>query len=754
MSEKKYRVVGTRPIRHDGTDKVTGDARYGADIKLPGMLYGRILRSPHAHARIRSIDTTEAEAMDGVRAAVAGRDLPELADHVSDIGEVPFNLRDASHNILATGKVLYHGHAVAAVAATTAHRAEEAIKRIKVDYEVLEPVLDARSAMQDDAPLLDPTRKTRGLGEEDGKTSNIAEHFRHERGDVEIGFADADVVIEREFTTSTVHQGYIEPHNATAAVSPDGRTTVWCSTQGAFGVREQIAEICKIPISKVKVVPMEIGGGFGGKITVYLEPIAVLLSRKTRRPVKMTMSRTEVLMATGPTPASYIRVKMGATKDGTLTTAEAYLAYEAGAFPGSPVSLGAGAIFAPYRLEHVRVDAYDVVVSKPKTNAYRAPGVTNAAFAAETIVDEIADAVGLDPLEFRKKNGVKEGDRRVDGPVFPRIGCLEVVEAAAESDHYRTPLEGLNRGRGVASGFWFNFGGPAAAFINANEDGTVRLVEGSTDIGGTRAACAMIVAEVLGIAAEDVNPIVADTDSIGYTGITGGSSVAHKTGWVSHLAAEEVKQRVIERAAKMWEVDVEDVEYHDDATITSRSKPDETLTFKEVVAQANSTGGPISGEATINAGGAGPSFGTHVVDVEVDPETGKVQILRYTCVQDAGKAIHPSYVEGQMQGGVVQGIGWALNEEYVYDDDGRLMNASFLDYRMPTTLDLPMVETIIVEVPNPAHPYGVRGVGETPIIPPPAAVANAIYDAVGVRMEHLPMSPPHVLAAILGADKT
>jgi CO/xanthine dehydrogenase Mo-binding subunit len=752
MAEQtKYRVIGTRPIRHDGTDKVTGHANYGADIHLGGLLYGKVLRSPHAHARIRSIDTSRAEKVPGVLAVITGKDLPEVADQLQDLGETVANIRDESNNIMAAGKVLYQGHPVAALAATSPHVAEEALRLIEVDYEVLPPVLDVLEAMEPGATLLHPNLKTRGMGEEDGKPSNVAHHFQNKRGDLEKGFAEADVVIEREFTTAMVHQGYIEPQNGTAYVAPDGKVTVWCSTQGAFSVREQIAGILKLPLSKVKVVPMEIGGGFGGKIGVYLEPAAVLLSRKTGRPVKMTMSRAEVFQATGPTSGSHIKVKMGAKRDGTITAAQATLIYEAGGFPGSPVGAGAGCIFSPYRLENVQIDGYDVVVNKAKTGAYRAPGATNAAFASETVLDELAEALGFDPLDFRLKNGAKQGDRRADGPVFGVIGYLETVQAAKESAHYRTPLEGPYRGRGVASGFWFNGGGPSSACVSVNEDGTVTLVEGSTDIGGHRAACAMVVAEVLGLRAEDVHPVVADTEGIGYTSVTGGSSAAYKTSWSSHAAALEVKEEVVRRAGRMWEVEPDKVVYHPDGTLTCTSDAEKKLTFQEVAERMHRTGGTIRGGAAVNAGGVGPGFGTHVVDVEVDPETGKVTILRYTAVQDVGRALHPSYVEGQMQGGVAQGVGWALNEEYLYNEKGELVNPTFLDYRMPTALDLPMIDTILVEVPNPNHPYGIRGVGETPIVPPPAAIANAIYRAVGVRMRELPMSPPRLLKAILDA---
>ena len=745
MSEKKeYKVIGTRPIRHDGVDKVTGRALYGADFQTTGLLHGKVLRSPHAHARIKSIDTSRAEAHPDVKAVVTAADLPTAADKIADLGEGAVNLKYLCDNILASDKALYTGHAVAALAASDPHTAEEALELIDVEYEVLPPVLEVREAMEDDAPLLHENLKTDAMGEKSEKSSNVASHFQHKKGDIDAGFAEADVVIEHDFVTGTVHQGYIEPHNATALYNPDGQLTIWCSTQGAFAVRQQVSEILQIPVSKVKVVPMEIGGGFGGKISVYLEPVAALLSKKSGRPVKVLMNRAEVFEATGPTPASYIRVKMGVTNDGRITAAEGYLAFEAGAYPGSPVGAGAMCIFSPYNIPNGLIDGYDVVVNKPKSNAYRAPGATNAEFAAETVVDEICEKLGMDPLEFRILNGAEEGVSRIDGPVFPRIGCIEATEAAKEHPHYEAPLEGENRGRGVASGFWFNVGLKSSVAINVNPDGTISLVEGSTDIGGTRASIAMQAAEVLGIPAESVYPTVVDTNSVGYTDVTGGSRTAFATGYAAYEAAQDVKQQMTERAAKLWEVDAAEVQFADGDFICANGK-DERMSFKELAARLDEVGGPVTGRASVDPTGVGGAFATHIVDVEVDPDTGKVEILRYTATQDAGKAVHPSYVEGQMQGGVTQGIGWALNEEYIYDKDGRMSNASFLDYRMPTCLDLPMIDTVIVEVPNPGHPYGVRGVGEVPIVPPPAAIANAIYRAIGVRMKELPMSPGRIL---------
>ena len=758
LSTQEYNVVGTRPIRHDGTDKVTGRAQYGDDVHLPGLLYGKILRSPYSHARIKSIDGTRALAHPEVRAVVTSADLPQPLGLAEDLTEGAMqNPLFTSNNTLATDKALYKGHAIAAVAATSSHAAEEALSLIDVEYEVLPPVMDAVEAMKDDAPILHErlatiasfTTRAGGLRREDdqGKSSNLANRFTVEIGDPEQGFNDSDLVVEREFKTEAVHQGYIEPHSATAHWGADGRVTIWCSSQGHFGARDTVASILAIPVSSIRVIPMEIGGGFGGKLTYYLEPVAAVLSRKTGRPVKLTMSRTEVFEGTGPTSGGYIKVKVGVAKDGRITAADTQLLYDAGAFPGSPASGGAACVYGSYDIPNARVEGLDVVTNRPKVAAYRAPGVPAATFGFEQVLDEICQKLEMDPLEFRLLNASKEGDRQVTGPRFGKIGCVETVQAAKDHDHYSTALEGPNRGRGIAGGFWRNNTGASSATAAVNADGTVSLVEGSADIGGSRAAAAQQCAEVLGISAEDVHPMVGDTDSIGYTSNTGGSGVAFKTGWACYEAAQDVRRQMIDRAATIWDVSTDDVDYADGA-IFHKSDSELRFSFKELARRLNGTGGPITGRANVEPGGVGGAFAVHIVDVEVDPDTGKVDILRYTAVQDVGKAVHPSYVEGQIQGGVSQGVGWALNEEYFYNDKGEMANSSFLDYRMPTSLDLPMIDTVIVEVANPGHPYGVRGVGECPIVPPMAAVANAIHNAVGVRMTTLPMSPGNILRGL------
>ena len=740
-----FKVIGTRPIRHDGIDKVMGRAKYGADYAFPGMLHGKLLRSPHAHARIKSINLTKALALPGVKAIITGKDLPKAENKLEQSGEMTVNPYYLSMNILAHDKVLYDGHAIAAVAATNPHIAEEAVRLIEVEYEVLPPVMTVDAAMKPGAPILLHDLRNK---EEGNKETNVAQHHLFKRGDIEAGFKSADFIIEREFNTAMVHQGYIEPHNAVGIYNTDGQATIYCSTQGAFDVRSLSAQVLGIEVGKIKVVPAEIGGGFGGKTTIYLEPLSVLLSKKTGAPVKLVMTRGEVLRATGPTSGSKIKVKMGATKDGTIVAAQVWMAYEAGAYPGSPVGAGAMCVIAPYAIENLQIDGYDVVVNRPKTAAYRAPGATNAAFASETIIDELADKCGMDPLDFRIKNGVKEGSAQVVGPPFKRIGFVETCEAIKNSEHYKSKLTGKNRGRGVATGFWFNAGMQSSATVNIHTDGTASVVTGSPDIGGSRASMAMITAEVLGLPVTDVRPLVADTDSIGHTDVTGGSRVTFATGMAVYEAAHDAIKQLTERAAKVWEIKPAEIEFRDGAFHASAGdKP--PMAIKELAKRLARTGGPITGRASVNARGVGPGFAATLVDVEVDPDTAKVKLLRCTIAQDAGRAIHPSYVEGQMQGGTAQGLGWALNEEYFYDEKGTLRNTALLDYRMPTCLDLPMIETIIVEVPNPGHPLGVRGVGEVSIVPPPAAVANAIFHAVGIRMMETPMSPPKLMKEIL-----
>ena len=748
LTEREFKVVGTRPLRPDGVDKVTGRAKFGADLYVANMLVGKVLRSPHAHARIKSIDTSKAQGLHGVKAVITAADFSDLPSEFIPAGEMMVNYRDMTRNVMAREKALYEGHAVAAVAATTEAVAAQALALIDVDYEVLPHVIDVEQAMAPNAPLLHDNMYTIGADPKPAKPSNIAKRVEFNLGDLAVGFAKADVIVEREFTTAPVHQGYIEPHACLASVSEDGQAELFCTTQGQFIVRSFCAKLLGMDLAKLRVTASEIGGGFGGKTVVYLEPLALALSRKAGQPVKMVMSRTEVFRATGPTSGSKVWVKVGATRDGRITAADALLKYQAGAFQGSPVQPGAMCAFAPYDLDNVRVIGFDVVSNRPKVAAYRAPGGPIAEYAVESVIDELAKHLKLDPIEFRLKNAAQEGTKAAYGPKFGPIGLVQTLEAARAHPHYRAPLK-PNQGRGVASGFWFNIGGETCAALNLGEDGSVTLVAGTPDIGGSRASLAMMAAEELGIALDKVRPLIGDTSTLGFNFLTGGSRVTFSSGMAVIEAARDMVRQLRERAAMIWEIPLDEVAWEDGcARSNSGSTRLKELSLAEIAKTAGKTGGPIVGNAAINAQGAGPSLATHVVDVEVDRETGKVTIVRYTAIQDAGKAVHPAYVEGQMQGGAVQGIGWALNEEYIYNANGRLDNPGFLDYRIPVCSDVPMIDTVIVEVPNPRHPYGVRGVGETPIVPPMAAIANAMENALGIRFTQLPMSPPRVLEAI------
>ena len=755
QGEKKLKVVGTRPVRPDGVPKVTGIARYGADFSLPGMLWGAILRSPHAHARIRSIDTSKARALSGVKAVITSADLPEQKFEFIGPERVAVNYWHMTRNVMAREKVLYEGHAVAAVAAVNRAVAEAALRLIAVDYELLPHVIDVDEAMQPDAPLLFEDMITRGVEPAPGKASNISKRVEINLGDIETGFAAADAIVEMNFKTSPVHQAYIEPHACLARFDADGQLEIWAASQGHFVVRAYTAKLLGMNIGDVLVHPAEIGGGFGGKTVVYVEPVAAALSRKTGHPVKIMMSREDVFKATGPTSGASMTVKIGVKKDGMIVAADGLFKFQAGAFPGSPVMNATMCGFAPYNIPNVRSVGYDVVSNRPKSAAYRAPGSPISAFAVESVVDAVAAKIGMDPLKFRLLNASKAGTPTAWGPKHAHDGYAETVRALLAHPAYGAPL-GKNQGRGVASGFWFNNGGESCATVHVNEDGSVVVATGSMDIGGSRASMALMAAETLGIAYENVRSTVADTASIGYTHVTGGSRVTFATGIAVVEACDRVIVELCTRAAMIWDISKDAVAWKGGfahyvgvgAEVDVGKGKLEPLSLKAIAAKRAVTGGPIAAEASVNAGGAAPGFATELCDVEVDPETGSVKVLRFIVAQDVGRAIHPSYVEGQLQGGAVQGIGWALNEEYIYDAAGHLMNAGFLDYRIPVASDLPMIETILVEVPNPNHPFGVKGAGEVNIVPAMAAVANAINSAIGRRLTELPMSPPKVLAAL------
>ena len=737
---QEFKIIGSRPVRPDGLDKVTGRARYGADLNMQGQIYGHVVRSPHAHAVIQSIDCSKAAAMEGVLAVMTGDDLVKPGNEMLGRGEGAMALKDLVPMLMSQGAVLFHSQAVAAVAATSPELAAEAARAVEVTYEVLPAVTDMHKALAPDAPILHHDRFPDDYPEE---PTNLATHISLTVGEPDAAFEKADVIVEQTYSVPMCHQGYIEPHACVARVDARGRVDLWCSTQGHFAARHYTSAATGIDLGKITVTASEIGGGFGGKTTVYLEPLAVVLAQKAGRPVKMVMDRGDVFRATGGAPGAETRVKLGATREGKLVAADVDCLMDSGAYNGGPAAFPVYMATACYKLSDARSTGRSVYTNKPKIHAYRAPSMPQVTLGFELAITELAAELGIDPIEFRLMNAVEEGDVNMMGAPYNRIGLRECLEVARNHEHYKSAVaEGA--GRGVAMGYWINAGMQSSATLNVIADGHVSILTGSPDIGGSRASMALMASEVLGIPFEQINPQVAATDSVGHTDVTGGSRTTVATGQAVIQAAEHCVAEMCRRAAVEWEVEPGVVAWSQGAAHYG----DQTLTFEELALRAGTMGGPLTFSSSLNSTSAAPAFGVHICDAEVDKETGRTTITRYTAIQDAGKAIHPDYVEGQMQGGAVQGIGWALNEEYLYNDEGALENPGFLDYRIPVASDLPFIDTVIVEVPNPLHPFGVKGVGEVPIVPPMPAIAEAVYQATGVRFRDLPLNPPKIVAGL------
>jgi CO/xanthine dehydrogenase Mo-binding subunit len=739
-------IVGTNPVKQDGLDKVTGRAKFGADFFLPGMLFGRILRSPHAHAIIKSIDVSEAEALPGVKAVITRDDFPDLPEG-SAAG-------DMTRTAMAREKALFDGHPVAAVAATSDAIAKRALKLIKVNYDILPHVIDPVDAMKPDAPILHNHIRTKGLDEPSDKPTNVTERMVSKMGDIDKGFAEADFIVEREFDSKPMHQGYIEPQGCVAEYSEDGQVELWCCTQAPFVYRDRLSAILKIDASKINVQQSELGGGFGGKTGFYPEPLAIQLSKKATRPVKMVLSRGEVFRGTGPVSGTSYKIKMGIRKDGRFTAAQGELIFQTGIFTGSMYFNAPNAMFTRYDLENIYIESFEVVSNRPKVNSFRAPCVPQIVFGVEGVIDELAKKVDMDPIDVRLKNAAIEGYTTIYGETLGPIGFVETLEAAKNSDHYKSPVR-EGEGRGIATGFWFNRGGETSTTMNIAPDGSVTIITGTADVAGSRISIAMMAAEELGIPVDKVRITMADTNSLGFNRVTAGSRTTYSVGMTVVDNARDCISQFVQRAAELWDVPEDAVIFEDGkCRPASQNVGDfEPLSIAEITKQTTMSHGAVTASTSMNVTGAGPGFGLHIVDLKVDVETGRTDVTRYTVIEDAGKAIHPLQVEGQFQGGAVQGIGWALNEEYVYGKDGRLQNAGFLDYRMPVTSDVPMIDTVIVEVPNPRHPFGLRGVGEVPVVPTMAAIGNAIGNAIGIRPQSLPMSPPKLLELIENEGK-
>ena len=742
----QYSSLGTSPPRVDVADKVIGKALFSADIILPNMLHARMLRSPHPHARIKRLDVGRARAMEGVMAVVTSADIPGLAG----LREVP----DPELPCMARDKAIFEGQPVAAIAAIDPYIAEEALDLIEVEYEELPSVTDVLDAMRPEAPIIHPSLRAQNLTGEDDRPSNIFWYMKYLRGDLDEGFRQADIVLENTFRTQTVHQGHIEPRASVVDIGTDGKLTVWTDNQSIFKVREFVAGYLGLPLRRVRVMPVEVGGGFGGKLHQQLSPVAALLALKTGRPVKMVMTRAEVFKATRPSPATAITIKMGVTKEGRLTAADVKVIYDFGASTGMPgldaVHHGIKLLDA-YRIPNYRIEGYDVVTNKAPSGPYRGPAAAQANFAVESQLDLLTREVGMDPLEFRLKNCVAKGDLTVHGAPFGEIGFVDALEGMARHLEGREEPGGAGKGRGIACGLWTTMSLGSAAHINVNDDGSVTLVVGATDISGTRTAFAQIVAEELGIGLDEVTVASGDTETAPSASVSVGSMTTRSTGTAVMRACLNLKEQLCRRAALRMKVDASEVEFFR-GRVRLKERPETAISFADLARDnfALPGAGPLVASGRSDPlGKPTPVFVVQAADVQVDRETGKVTVVSYAVCQDTGLSINPSIIEGQIQGAVAQGIGWALTEGYVYEK-GVMKNPTFLDYRMPIAPDVPRIETILVEHASDAIPYGIRGVGEPPMVPTLAAIANAVHSASGVRLLELPMTPEAVLDKIKG----
>lgn len=742
MSE--YSVLRTSPQRIDALDKVTGKARFSADIILPKMLYGKVLRSPYAHATIKHLDTSRAKSLPGVKAVVSIEDVPGL----SGAGDVPFGMIPC----LARDKVVFVGQPIVAVAAVDSDTAEEALALIDIDYEILTPVVDVMEAMQPDAPVIYRSLYTENLPDKKNIPSNVFWYSANVRGDIEAGFKKADIVLENTFRTQTVHQGHLEPRATVADISQDGRITVWTDNQGIFRVRELIADFLKLPLSYIRVMPVEVGGAFGGKEHQQLSPLCALLAQKTGRPVKMIMTREEVFQATRPAGSSVTTIKVGAGKDGLLTAVMANVIFDFGASTGMPgwhkALFGISTGFSLYRIPNFKIVSYDVVTNKAPSGPYRGPSAAQVAFAMESQMDLLARELKMDPLEFRLKNASIEGDPMVDGTPFPKIGFKETLESMQQYLAQNPQTEGENHGKGIACGLWLTGCMGMAAHIHINPDGSLILVIGSTDVSGTRTTLAQMVAEEFGISLSSVRVVTGDTETAPFATISAGSMTTRSAGTAVYRACRDAKEQLCRRAAFQMDVKPEEVELVQ-GRARVKSSPDKYRSIADLVQENFGIPGwgPIVGRGAGENAGRTPVFAVQAAEIEVDKETGKIKVISFATAQDTGLAINPKILEGQIQGAVAQGIGWALSENYIFQN-GKMINATLQDYRMPTAADVPFVDAMLVEVNSNTEPFGIRGAGEPPIVPALATIANAVHSATGVRFTELPITPEVVLNRI------
>jgi CO/xanthine dehydrogenase Mo-binding subunit len=742
-------VIGTPTLRIDALDKVLGSGKFTADMQLPGLLHGKLRLSDHAHARVVAVDTREAERLPGVRAVLTAWNTPEYR-----FGSVFSAFQDQT--LFAREKVLHRGSVLAAVAAIDADTAEEAVRRIGVVYDPLPAVMHVLDATKPDAPILHEQLATYPGVNVAQVHGNICAQAVVEWGDIAEGFRQAEQIFEHTFTTSTVHQSYLEPMASVAQCEPGGKLTIWTSTQATYVVRSRVASLLGIPFHKVRVIVPHVGGGFGGKAQTVLEPYCALLAQRTGRPVKIVLSREEEFFLAKPRSAGVIYLKTGVRRDGTLTARQARMYFDTGfACHHRSTENAPTVIRGPYNIPHVRFEAFCVYTNKMGCGSFRGPGGVQAHFAGESQIDIICRELGIDPIEFRRRNGVREGGTSGAGVRLRHVGMLAELGRAAEVAGWGKPLPrqpGKRVGRGMACGEWRLGGGRGSgAWVKLNEDGTMHVITGLSEIGsGSNTALVQIAAEVLGVGADAVALICGDTEITPFDNLTAGSRVTVSLGNAVKRAAGDAREQLLHLAAERLDANPADLECRD-GRVFVKGSPDRGFALGALARYAQTLGsGPILGRGAFSSRVPQSlhTFGTQIVEVEVDEETGQVALIRIVAAHDVGCAINPQGVEGQIQGGVAQAIGHTLMEEVKYSPNGDPQNAGFLDYKIPSILDLPLIEPVIVEEADEEGPFGARGVGEPPILAMAPAIANAIYDAVGARITSLPITAEKVLLAL------
>lgn len=762
-------TVGQSARRRDAFDKLTGHTRYAGDVSVDGLLHARLVLSPYAHARIVRIDTAAALEVPGVKFVYTSETL----------GIANYNSSSRAMSPLAQEEVLWCGHPVAIVLAESEAAAEDGAAAVDVDYEELPVVMDPVAAILPASPR---TRVTQGevkseiagggahaavpedgeapqAEEEEELSPNVSDKGRLRMGDIAQGWREAEVVVERTFETNPVHQSYLEPQSITVAPDRAGRhMTIWPSAQGMFGVRSDISEALQIPERQVTVESVPIGGAFGGKFGL-IEPLAAAAAYTARKPVRLVYTRSEDLAAANPAPRTSIALKLGAKKDGTLVALEGRVIFDSGAYAGAAAMLGGMLISNVYRCPNIDLRCYEVLTNKVGVGAYRAPGAPQAAFALESLIEELAQKLEIDSVALRLKNGLKEGDPTLDHRTWRRIGLLDCLEKAqqhplwTERQARKTPpagLEGWKIGVGLAAGGWPGGTEPAAAACRLEKDGSMTVVVGSVDLTGSDTSLGLIAAQGLGIAAENVNVVHDNTDTMPYTGGTGGSKTTYTVGSAVLAAARDARNQILSTAAEMLEAASTDLEIEGDKVVV-RGAPGKSITLAQIAAASMRFAGqfePIYGRGRSANRYTSPMYTVHLARVAVDPETGEVRVLDYVAIQDVGFAINPAQVEGQIQGGVTQGLGWALFENVIYDENGQLLTSNLMDYALPHSYDVPNIECVLVEIPSDLGPYGAKGVGEPPVVPVSAAIANAVFDAVGARIAQLPITPERLFQAL------